>query len=81
MTRWLRPSGTKIETNDRKETIAHCENIGWVRLDEQVSEVNTSENEVKNEEPVFDPGQAASKESPKTVKKPSSLRGKRASRR
>jgi len=27
--KWIRPSGTEIETNDRKETIKHCKSLGW----------------------------------------------------
>jgi len=26
---WIRPSGTEIETNDLKKTIAYCKSIGW----------------------------------------------------
>jgi len=28
---WTRPGGRKIKTNDRKETIAYCESLGWKR--------------------------------------------------
>lgn len=28
---WERPSGSKIETNDLKATIAACEKLGWKR--------------------------------------------------
>ncbi len=31
--KWSRPSGTEIETNDEPATIAHCESVGWKRLD------------------------------------------------
>lgn len=28
---WIKPNGNKIETNDKKETIAYCESLGWKR--------------------------------------------------
>jgi hypothetical protein len=27
--KWIKPNGQEIETNDRPETIEHCESIGW----------------------------------------------------
>ncbi len=27
--KWKRSSGSIIETNNRKETVDHCESIGW----------------------------------------------------
>lgn len=30
---WVKQSGSEIETNDRKETIAYAESIGWKRKD------------------------------------------------
>ena len=27
--KWIRPSGSEIETNDRKETIEYCKSLGW----------------------------------------------------
>lgn len=27
--KWIRPSGTEIETNDREETIDYCVSLGW----------------------------------------------------
>jgi hypothetical protein len=27
--KWIRPSGSEIETNDLKETIKYCESLGW----------------------------------------------------
>ena len=27
--KWIKDNGQEIETNDRPETIAHCESIGW----------------------------------------------------
>lgn len=29
MIKWIRPSGTVIETNERKETIDYCVSLGW----------------------------------------------------
>ncbi len=29
---WKKPNGTIIETNDRDETIAHCESLSWERV-------------------------------------------------
>lgn len=26
---WIKPSGLEIQTNDRPETIAYCESLGW----------------------------------------------------
>lgn len=31
MIKWIRPSGSEIETNELKETIAACEKMGWKR--------------------------------------------------
>ena len=33
MIKWIRPSGSEIETNDSKETIEHCESLGWKKAD------------------------------------------------
>lgn len=33
--KWMRPSGNPIETNDRKETIEHCEKLGWEMMGEK----------------------------------------------
>ncbi len=41
--KWLRPSGTTIETNDRDETIEYCLKIGWTEYDAQKN--NDSEQE------------------------------------
>lgn len=30
---WTKPSGLKITTNDKKETIEYCESLGWKRDD------------------------------------------------
>jgi len=30
--KWIRPSGSEIETNDEKATIEHCEKQGWERV-------------------------------------------------
>ena len=35
MIEWTRPSGSKITTNDRKETISSCESMGWNRADKE----------------------------------------------
>lgn len=32
---WTRPSGSKLETNDRPETIEYCESLGWTRDDQK----------------------------------------------
>jgi len=29
--KWVKPSKLEIETNDRKETVAYCESLGWKR--------------------------------------------------
>jgi hypothetical protein len=29
--KWIRSSGSEIETNDLEETIKHCESLGWKR--------------------------------------------------
>lgn len=29
MIKWIRPSGTTIETNESKETIDYCVSLGW----------------------------------------------------
>jgi len=31
--KWIKDNGQEIETNDLPDTIAHCESIGWERLD------------------------------------------------
>lgn len=28
---WIKENGSEIETNDRKETIAYAESLGWKR--------------------------------------------------
>lgn len=35
MIKWIKPSGVEIETNDREETVKHCEKLGWTRADEK----------------------------------------------
>ena len=30
--KWIRPSGSPIETNDSPETIAHAESLGWKEI-------------------------------------------------
>ena len=32
MLRWKRPSGRTITTNEEKETVEHCESMGWEKL-------------------------------------------------
>jgi hypothetical protein len=32
--KWLRPSGTEIETNDRDVTIEYCESLGFEKVNE-----------------------------------------------
>ena len=29
MIKWIKDNGQEIETNDRPETVTHCESIGW----------------------------------------------------
>lgn len=36
--KWIRPSGSEIETNDRKETIEHCKSLGWKSAKKEVKE-------------------------------------------
>ncbi len=31
MPTWTKPNGNIIETNDRRETIAYCKSLGWLR--------------------------------------------------
>ena len=26
---WIKPSGTEVTTNDRKDTIEYCKSLGW----------------------------------------------------
>lgn len=35
MIKWIRPSGSEIETNDFKGTIEGCLAMGWKRVDEE----------------------------------------------
>lgn len=32
--KWIKPSGLEFETNDRKETIAYCESLGFKRAED-----------------------------------------------
>ncbi|MCH7782797.1 hypothetical protein IID62_06980 [candidate division KSB1 bacterium] len=33
MIHWEKPSGVMVETNDRKDTIAYCEKLGWKSME------------------------------------------------
>jgi hypothetical protein len=28
---WVKPNGNEIETNDKPDTLAYCEKLGWKR--------------------------------------------------
>ncbi len=32
MTTWLKPSGMKIDINDRKETVEYAKSLGWSKF-------------------------------------------------
>ena len=34
--KWIRPSGSEIETNDLEATIEHCKSLGWKEKKEEV---------------------------------------------
>jgi len=36
---WLKPGGIVIRTNDRLETIEHCESLGWTLTDNPNEEI------------------------------------------
>ena len=31
---WIKPSGLEIKTNDDTATVAHCEKLGWERVED-----------------------------------------------
>ena len=31
---WIKPSGLEIKTNEDKATVAHCEKLGWERVED-----------------------------------------------
>ena len=33
--KWKKPNGTRIETNDMKETLEYCRSLGWEEVDEE----------------------------------------------
>jgi hypothetical protein len=39
--KWIKPNGQEIETNDRPETIEHCESIGWKEARKPAKEKQT----------------------------------------
>jgi hypothetical protein len=41
--KWIRPSGSEIETNDLEETIKHCESLGWKRKEKEEPKKKKSE--------------------------------------
>ncbi len=44
---WVKPSGIEIEANDRKETIAYCESLGWKRKGEKPTVVEAAKEPEK----------------------------------
>ena len=40
MMNWMRPSGNPLETNERPETIAHCESLGWERVSDKPKSIH-----------------------------------------
>lgn len=52
MIKWLRPSGTEIETNEMESTIDYCLSLGWKPMrEEYVIEMN----DIDASGTVFDP--------------------------
>jgi len=39
--KWIRPSGSIIETNDNKATIEHCVQLGWKHQEENIKPKRT----------------------------------------
>jgi len=44
--KWLRPSGSEIETSENDATIEYCESLGWKRMESEPEEQPTPEGEV-----------------------------------
>lgn len=36
MIKWIKPSGLEITTNERSETVAYCEKLGWERAKREI---------------------------------------------
>jgi len=47
MITWMRPSGTPITTNDKKETIAFAESLGWKREGDKPKRVRRSKEQIE----------------------------------
>ncbi len=54
--KWTKPNGSEIETNDRPETIEHCESLGWKLIKEK--EQSVSVKDLPKEDGRFKPGKA-----------------------
>lgn len=52
MIKWIRPSGTEIETNERAETIEYCVSLGWEREGEKEVKVEPESDQEPDDEPV-----------------------------
>jgi len=47
--KWIRPSGTEIETNDREVTIEYCKSLGWKEAETRKVMSPPKEGSVKKE--------------------------------
>ncbi len=43
MIKWIKPDGGKVESNERKETVAYLESINWKREGEETTEQPTEQ--------------------------------------
>jgi len=43
MIKWVKPSGLKIETNDKDETVEYCESLGWKKSNGRKPKENKSD--------------------------------------
>ena len=48
--KWLRPSGTEIETNDSEETIEYCKSLGWKPAEKKKRRTKAEMEEAKKSE-------------------------------
>lgn len=47
--KWIKPSGTEIETNDREETVAACEAMGWKKKSAAKPKAKTAKSEATDD--------------------------------
>lgn len=47
MIKWIKDNGQEIETNDRKETVDHCESIGWKRADDKQKRTRRTREQIE----------------------------------